>query len=208
MKSFLFTVCQIIKAPRVHILIGFFFVLGISLTGISNHAFWDDEANTALFARNLIEQGQLSAWDGNNVIGYKGGYELNEDLVNVIIPPLQYYIAAAGMIIFGENEFGARIPFVLFGALSVLILGWAAKGFLSDHRNHGLPALIAATSTAFLLYIPQARYYSLGLFFTALILGLWGEGISKHSNSKDRFIAITALGAVFCAGLFYANYLY
>jgi len=29
--------------------------------GFTNHAFWDDEAGTALFARNLLATGELTA---------------------------------------------------------------------------------------------------------------------------------------------------
>ena len=38
------------------------------LTGLDNHLFWDDEAATAIYARNLLNQGKLTAWDGTNLM--------------------------------------------------------------------------------------------------------------------------------------------
>jgi len=205
-QGFHHTVLQIIRQPRTQILCGFFFVLVISLVGISDNTFWEDEANTALFARNLIHQGQLTAWDGSNVIGYIGGYELNQSLQNVIIPPLQYYVAAAGMLIFGETELGAHMPSVILGALSILVLGWASKGFISERAAQGIPAVVAATSAAMLLFIPHARYFSASLFFATLILGLWANLGDRNTAGQNHFVLKSVIGMAACSGLFYSNY--
>ena len=98
--------------------------------GLTNHAFWDDEAGTALFARNLLATGELTAWDGVNLIGYRQGMQLDENLQNPYAPPLQYYIAAAGFILFGETTFGGRILFLIAGILTLpALMIWARRHF-------------------------------------------------------------------------------
>ncbi len=78
----------------------------LALFGLSNNAFWDDEANTALFARNLLNTGKLTAFDGTNVIGFRGGVELDSHLVNIYMPPVQYYVAALGLKLLGNTTLG------------------------------------------------------------------------------------------------------
>ena len=67
--------------------------------------------DTALFARNLLKTGELTAWDGVNLNGYGFGMQLDENLNNPYMPPLQYYVAAMGFKIFGISTFAGRIPF-------------------------------------------------------------------------------------------------
>src|SRR5664279_5571225 len=88
--------------------------------GLNNNVFWDDEANTALFGRNILSTGKLTAWDGTNVIGFRQGAELDSQLVNVYMPPVQYYVAALGFKLLGFTTLGGRVPFLLAG------LGWFA----------------------------------------------------------------------------------
>jgi len=60
----------------------------LAFHGLTNHAFWGDEANTGLFARNLLRFGELTAWDGQNLIGFGLGGELDENLLNLYMPKL------------------------------------------------------------------------------------------------------------------------
>ena len=56
----------------------------LAFTGITANKFWDDEANTAIFAQNLLDTGQLSAWNGTNLIGYRDGAELDENAIPIL----------------------------------------------------------------------------------------------------------------------------
>ena len=40
------------------------------LPRLGERLFWDDEANTAILARNLLRFGRMTAWDGTNLFGY------------------------------------------------------------------------------------------------------------------------------------------
>ena len=171
--------------------------------GFTNHAFWDDEANTALFARNLLATGELTAWDGVNLIGYRLGAQLDESLQNPYAPPLQYYIAAAGFYLFGETTFGGRILFLIAGILALpALMLWTRRHF--DGRVPlWLPALIAASTPAFLLFIRQCRYYAPAMLFTICLLAAW----SWTGSTRRSRLAVLAAGALSMAGLWYASYL-
>jgi hypothetical protein len=171
--------------------------------GFTNHAFWDDEANTALFARNLLATGELTAWDGVNLVGYRLGMQLDESLQNPYAPPLQYYIAAAGFYLFGETTFGGRILFLIAGILCLpALMLWTRRHF--DGRVPvWLPALIAATTPAFLLFIRQCRYYAPAMLFTICLLAAW----SWTGSTRRSRLAVLAAGALSVAGLWYASYL-
>ena len=171
--------------------------------GFTNHAFWDDEASTALFARNLLATGELTAWDGVNLIGYRLGVQLDESLQNPYAPPLQYYIAAAGFYLFGETTFGGRILFLIAGILALpALMLWTRRHF--DGRVPlWLPALIAATTPAFLLFIRQCRYYAPAMLFTLCLLAAW----SWTGSTRRSRLAVLAAGALSTAGLWYASYL-
>ena len=129
----------------------------LALTGITANKLWDDEANTAIFAQNLLETGQLSAWNGTNLIGYRDGAELDENLVNVFMPPLQYWLAAVGITFFGGDELGLRVLFVLSGLLCMIALALFARGMLGDRFPWYLPLWLTALSPAFLLNIRNCR---------------------------------------------------
>jgi hypothetical protein len=158
----------------------------LSFHGITNHAFWDDEANTALFARNSINENSLTAWDGRNVIGFRMGAELNESLQNDYMPPLQYYIAGLGFKLFGENTLGGRILFTIAGILAILFLALWVKNFMGEKFPWFLPVLLLAITPSYLLFIRQCRYYSIGVLFTFILLWIWCFPFKKNSRSNEH----------------------
>jgi hypothetical protein len=176
----------------------------LALIGLGNNLFWDDEANTALFARNLLEHGELTAWDGNNLIGYRHGAELDENLINVYLPRLQYYVAAIGFALFGEGTIGGRLPFVLIGLLGIAALAVLARNLLGDRASSHLPALLLAISPAFLLYIRNCRYYALGATLAVALLAAFSDRLA----TRNRFHVCAGVAAVGSAGLMLTNYFY
>ena len=171
--------------------------------GLCNNAFWDDEANTALFGRNLLHTGKLTAFDGTNVIGFRQGAELDSQLINVYMPPVQYYLAAVGLKLFGATTFGGRFPFVLAGLASIAILAWFARWHFEHRIPLWLPPLLVAFNPAFLMFIRQCRYYSIVALMTVTILAAW-----SHHKAKARacIIASVVAGLAACI-LMFTNYL-
>ena len=76
----------------------------LAFSGLDYNYFWDDEADTALFARNLLRFGKLTAWDGHNLIAHRNGSELNDKLITTW-PPFQYLVTAVSFFIFGESTY-------------------------------------------------------------------------------------------------------
>jgi hypothetical protein len=157
---------------RDYLLLGIALALAavLAFAGLTNHPFWDDEANTAIIGRNLLKTGHFSAWDGVNVLGYRLGAELDENLNNIYAPPLQHFIAAAGIWLFGETTFGGRIIFVVAGLLALIPLFFWTRWHLRDRVPPWVPAFLVALSPAYLMYIRQCRYYAFAMLFTVVIL--------------------------------------
>src|SRR5256886_14229631 len=88
---------------------------GLIFTNLGTDYLWEDEGDTAALASNILKFGVPKAWDGAAFLDSDHGARLNRDLVMVTHPWIQYYLAAASFLIFGQNTFAARFPFALAG---------------------------------------------------------------------------------------------
>ena len=138
----------------------------LCLVNLDYAALWHDEAPTALIGRNLLQRGDITGWDGRNLVGGTNGRTLNEHLRDVL-PPLTYAVNAASFGLFGVSESAARIGPALFGIASLALLYLLLRQHLANHPRLILFALaLAAWSPQLLLYFRQSRYYA----FMALAL--------------------------------------
>ena len=170
----------------------------LGLAGLSNHPFWDDEANTAIYGRNLLKFGRLTAWDGTNLVGYALGGALGEDLGKELrVPALPAYVAALGMLLFGETNFGGRVTFVVAGIVSVGLLAIWMRRLLGRRFPWYLPSLILAVSPAYLLYVRNCRYYALGVTFTLLLWIVWRIFSTSWSRPKNSSESSTGAPAMY-----------
>jgi len=178
--------------------------------GLDNHFFWDDEATTAIYARNLIQQHKITAYDGKNLVGYSFGGGLGEDLGRELrVPPLPAVWAAVGMIAFGQDTFGGRIMFVVAGVLSLAVMAVWLRRHLGRSFAWYLPAVILALSPAYLLYVRNCRYYALAVMFTLLLWMFWAPGKSRRGGDPLdwRCLPRYAGGAASLAALMSTYYL-
>lgn len=156
----------------------------LGLMGLDNRLFWDDEANTAIYGRNLLKFGRLTAWDERNLVGYAFGGSLGEDLGKELrVPGLPACAAAFGMLLFGESTFGGRVMFVAAGLVSVVLLAIWMRKLLGRRFPWYLPSLLLAVCPAYLLYIRNCRYYALGVTFTLLLWIFWTPSPGKQRPS-------------------------
>lgn len=184
---------------RLDISIGlciFVVACALALPGLSNHPFWDDEANTALFAQALRTTGHLEAFNGTNVIGFREGGELDERLRNTFFPPAQYGVAALGQALFGDTNFGNRILFTVAGLAALWLLFLWTHWHLAGRIPAWLPMLLMALSPAYLLYIRQCRYYSLAVLLTMALLTLAAAPVARR-----RTLALVSGLSALCMGL-------
>ena len=143
----------------------------LTIPRLANNSLWGDEASTGVYAKNLIQTGKITCWDGKNILSYAHGFELDDNLTSELrTPHLPTYVAAASMWLFGENTFAARFPFVLIGAASIYLVYLFSKKYIGGAFPHWLPAMLLALNVQFLLFMPQCRYYALSLSLTLALL--------------------------------------
>ncbi|MFA5374632.1 MAG: glycosyltransferase family 39 protein [Dehalococcoidia bacterium] len=154
------------------------------------------------FVLRIYDLGQQSLW-------YDEGYSINAALAMLdkgapILPSGWFYshgilntgFIAASMGMFGETEFAARLPSVIFGTLTIpLVFFFAQK--IGGKRT----ALIAAFLVTFLAieiaWSRQARMYQQLQFFYILSLYLFYLFTQKRNN---RLLALTIISTI-CAAL-------
>lgn len=136
----------------------YLFVAGVlSGAGITQHVFWDDEANTAIFARNILNFGTMTAWDGINVLAFRGGVHLDQHLMQATFVPVQHYVAAAGIRLLGETTLGGRLPFLLAGLGTLWMLHRWTAALMGPRFPAWLPPLVLALNVAYLRPRPSNR---------------------------------------------------
>lgn len=168
------------------------------LLGTNAHPLWGDEAETVLFARNILRFRIPRGWDGVNIIGLADGIYLNSDLVNYVSPWLQFYLAAFSIRLFGDSAFTARLPFIFFSIFSIPLFYFLSHNITGSKRIAFLATLCLSLSVPFILFAYQARYYSL-VSFAGIVLVLACQYLSKKSWAKILFVFSSVL-------LFYGNY--
>ena len=170
--------------------------LTLILFGLGKDDLWADEGDTAVFAKNIVQYGVPKAWDGIAFIDSDKGARLNNNLVMVTSPWLQYYATAASFFLFGKSTFSARLPFAIAGWLTALS-AYLLVLQTSASRSAALSATsILFGSIQFLLYCRQCRYYALSMLLMLLLLSIFLR------MKSARHCALFALTAVL---LFYAH---
>lgn len=111
-------------------------------------------------------------------------------------PPLPYWLTAASFSIAGVNEFAARLPSVLFGILSALVL-WRWVGCSADSRTAINAAVIFVVSYIGLRYFRSAEADALLLFFISLSCMVGYDLIRKTSGRQAQFLFGLLLGLGF-----------
>lgn len=90
---------------------------------LGHYALWDDEAQTALFARNVWLSGDTLAMAGKNIVAYRDGAVL-DNMKERYEPPLQHFLAAPFAGLWPGSALAVRVPFAVAGLLSVALVFW------------------------------------------------------------------------------------
>ncbi|MGD1086610.1 MAG: hypothetical protein ABSA47_17880 [Verrucomicrobiota bacterium] len=190
------------KGPGLWLALGFLgLAAALIFARLGHYPLWDDEAGTALGAKGVLRAGDTSALvDDHNILAYRGGSELVNLRVRYV-PPLQVYLTAPFLAVFGEDSaLAARLPFALCGlAVLALIVWWLWRA------NAGgtfalLLCLGLVCNVSLILYSRQCRYYSAGMLCCVAVAYL-------YLNWKGQRGWLPAIGLIsFC--LLALNYLY
>ena len=167
---------------------------------LGQRPFWQDEAETACLARNVLKYGYPKAFDGVNLISQEEGREFKGgDYLWRWSPWLQIYVSAAA---FGLGGFGTavgRFPFALAGLTCVWLVYHLIKRRFDDLNWARWSAVLLALSVPFILYTRQGRYYSLGALL--VLVSLWAF---RGKWQTRLWPAALLTGSMVL--LFYANY--
>lgn len=179
------------------LVVGISLVYGVFLVlGGWAHTLWGDEAETALYARSILQYGVPRGWDGVNLMGFADGATLHANTLITSNPWPQYYLVAASFAVFGESSFAARLPFIFLAIISLPLLFLIAKQI--GGTSLGLiVALLAATSVQYILFSYQARYFS--IISVAALLNFYSVG----RRERFAFLLFVGSGIVFI----FSNYI-
>jgi 4-amino-4-deoxy-L-arabinose transferase-like glycosyltransferase len=167
---------------------------------LDNIYLWQDEAETAVLAQNILEYGYPRAWDGNNIITQNAEKDFNEQYVWTWSPWLQLYITAGSFWLFGANTFSARLPFVLIGLASICFFYFFTRRISESDRVAQIASTLMITSIPFLLHARQCRWYMAAVFAT-----IWMLYAYLKLQKQEKFAALhLTLSSIL---LFHSNFL-
>jgi 4-amino-4-deoxy-L-arabinose transferase-like glycosyltransferase len=162
---------------------------------------WQDEAQTAVVSRTILEHGIPLGTDGVNFFSQEYGAEYADGYVWRWHTWLPFYFVAGSFALFGETTWAARFPFALFGLATLLLAYPLGRRVWQDRWAAAASAVALATSVPFLLMVRQCRYYSMTAFFT--VLALWA-----YLRLVEGARAAGPVFALALFGLFQSHYVY
>jgi hypothetical protein len=165
-------------------------LLGLFLS-LSAYSLWDDETMVGLVAKGVLKTGDTTVVIDHNVVAYREGIAL-VGLKDRFSPPLATYLVCLSFWMFGLSSWAARMPFAIFGLLTLLLVGFWLSKEKAGWLFKSILSMGIIGNVSLFLYYRQARYYALVLFFTVLI------GYLYCLPKRTRIWAAT-LGASFLA---------
>ncbi|GAB7080387.1 ArnT family glycosyltransferase [Megalodesulfovibrio paquesii] len=166
---------------------------------LGQRPFWQDEAETACLAKNVLKYGLPRVTDGVSVISQEQGREYGPDLIWSWSPWMQIYVSALGLKLGGLNTFAGRFPFALAGVICVLLTYRMVRVHFNNIQLARLAALFLTLTVPFLLFGRQNRYYTLGTILTILSMEAF---LPKRPKGWACVLAGISMGL-----MFHANYL-
>lgn len=153
----------------------------LSLINLGHYSLRYDEADTAIVARNILEQGYPHAIKGEQrLVDYIFTNTKNVEVTNGW---LHFYLVAISYLLFGYSEFSARLPFVIFGILALWFTYLLGKKLFNE-KVALFAVFLLICSTNFFLYIRQSRYYSLQIFFALATLYFYHNFLEGKKHSE------------------------
>jgi dolichyl-phosphate-mannose--protein O-mannosyl transferase len=113
--------------------------------------------------------------------------------VNIEHPLLSKTLIAAGILLFGDNALGWRLPSAICGAIAVMALFWIALRLFRDIRIAGMTALLLVFNQTHFI---QSRIAMLEMPMTALLLLALGCFLQSRDVSASKSRQWEMTGAV------------
>jgi hypothetical protein len=158
---------------------------------------WEDEAQTAVVAKNILARGVPAASDGKNLVSIFPDHRDIRDGIYIWQGWLPSYLAAGSMAVFGCNAFGARFPFAaafvgFIGFFYALLRRWHG-----DHNRHlWLTLALTLTCVPLLLHARQCRYYVLVPLLNLLIIDAYLRSLKERKLKHWIMLIVWATALV------------
>lgn len=166
---------------------------------LGSRAMWQDEGETAVLARSVLVHGIPIAKVGENLV-QQDARAFDDSHRWTFHPWGQFYLAAAGLKVVGENTLGARTPLALCGVLCVglvYVVVWRATGRVSSAV---VCSLLLALSATFVTHSRQCRYYALDALTCLVVVATLLELLRRPS------VTCAGIFGVALASQFYTNF--
>jgi hypothetical protein len=166
---------------------------------------WQDEAACALMAERMMESGKPLAHDGTNLITmdefrpdrspqevqkhtgpaaqavefFRQNGDYKDDTTWIGQPWGQFVLAGLSLSLFGHGTVPARLPFVLAGVLTVVLLHAFVRKRLASPWMAWVASALLLGNVFWFLHVRQCRYYATATLLLLVTLGAylrWREG--------------------------------
>jgi 4-amino-4-deoxy-L-arabinose transferase-like glycosyltransferase len=173
----------------------------LSLWNLGSAYLWQDEAQTALLARTILDHGLPLGFDGRNHFSQDQGLEYGPGYLWRWHNWLPLYVLAFCFELFGQHTAVARLPFALFGVATVALVWLLGRELWRDHRAALAGATLLSLSVPFLLLARQCRYYAPTAFFVLLCLLAYRRFLRRAPHGAPLLVLAGVL-------LFHTHYLH
>jgi Dolichyl-phosphate-mannose-protein mannosyltransferase len=158
------------------VLVGFL----VRLWGLVDVSFAHDEASMARFSEGILKLGLPTVTNG----GYKKWLTTYE-----LVP----YPMALSSLILGQTVFAYRLPALIFGSLTVGLVGWVGYRIF-DWRTALVSALIYAFLPSPIQWARDGFYPSQDCFFAVLTFWFFYEALRSENGLNHRYVALSCVG--------------
>jgi 4-amino-4-deoxy-L-arabinose transferase-like glycosyltransferase len=180
-------------------------ILGAAATLLFTHLgqryMWQDEAQTALISRTILDHGVPLGSDGKNFFSQELGAEYAAGYLWRWHTWLPFYLTAIAFRALGATTLAARLPFAAFGLATV----WLTYAYALETWRSPRVALYAAgllsVNVPFILLSRQCRYYAAAALFSLLGLHFYA---ALREGRRGSVVGIVIAATL----LFHVHYIY
>jgi 4-amino-4-deoxy-L-arabinose transferase-like glycosyltransferase len=135
---------------------------------------WIDEITTIVDYRNMPTMQVIGSY-----------LRSNNHLLNTLL-------MKAAIAVFGEHEWSARLPAMLFGVATIPVIYWVARLAMSRLASLGA-ALLLALSYHHIFFSQNARGYTAYLFFALLSTGALARGLQRDEMRQWALYVVSVV---------------
>jgi 4-amino-4-deoxy-L-arabinose transferase-like glycosyltransferase len=179
-------------ANNVFLIAAFCIAAFLLFRNLGNEYLWQDEAETAVLAKNIFISGLPAAYDGKNTVLLLDMPEFSKNYMFgrywMGQPWLAIYIANLSFRLLGVSTFAARLPFALIGISSFALIYLLARKLFRDRAVANISLALSVLSVPLILHMRQCRYFSPGIFLTILCVYLYLFYIEERKFSSPALL--------------------